>query len=142
MIILFQSVTTQCRRLFWHISYFKVRYKVILLWSMTGCYKSIIKCSILYYRRVRKLNSVTVVTKWDVTHGLVYFFFQLILSVKTNLLERFQTITRLWWAYIMTFKIVMSQVLIFLNCWYSSINNKPYWIGILKTILNVYDVVQ
>lgn len=139
MIILFQSVTTQCRRLFWHISYFKVRYKVILLWSMTGCYKSIIKCSILYYRRVIKAGSCYKVRRntWPCV-----FFFQLILSVKTNLLERFQTITRLWWAYIMTFKIVMSQVLIFLNCWYSSINNKPYWIGILKTILNVYDVVQ
>lgn len=123
---------------FWHISYFKVRYKVILLWSMTGCYKSIIKCSILYYRRVIKAGSCYKVRRntWPRV-----FFFQLILSVKTNLLERFQTITRLWGAYIMTFKTVMSQVLIFLNCWYSSINNKPYWIGILKTILNVYDVV-
>ena len=70
MIILLQSVTIQRRRLFWHISYYKVRQSNfitkcdrLLLQSASG----ITKCNRLYYNVRQVLQSVTVITKWDVT---------------------------------------------------------------------------
>ena len=73
MIILLQSVTIQFRRLFWHILYYKVRQSNfitkcdrLLLQSASG----ITKCDRLYYKVRQVLQSVTVVTKWDVTTQL------------------------------------------------------------------------
>ena len=59
MIILLQSVTNQFRRLIWLISYCKKK-KVIFLQSMTSC----------YYKVRQVLQSVTVITKWDVTEAI------------------------------------------------------------------------
>ena len=66
MIILLQSVTTQFRRFFWHISYCKSS-KVILLQSVTSCYykmrqvlQSATDC---YYTARQVLQSMTVITK-------------------------------------------------------------------------------
>ena len=78
MIILLQSVTIQFRRLFWHISYYKMRQSNfitkcdrLLLQSVSG----ITKCDRLYYKVRQVLQNVTVITKWDVTllwvHGKV-----------------------------------------------------------------------
>ena len=62
MIILLQSVTVQFRRLFWHISYYKVRQinfitkcDRLLLQSASG----ITKCDRLYYKVRQVLQSVT-----------------------------------------------------------------------------------
>ena len=73
MIILLQSVTIQFRRLFWHILYYKVRQSNfitkcdrLLLQSASG----ITKCDRLYYKVRQVLQSVTVITKWDVTTQL------------------------------------------------------------------------
>ena len=80
MIILLQSVTIQLRRLFWHISYYKVRhsnfitncYRLLLL-SVSGITKcdrllsqsvsGITKCDRLYYKVRQVLQSVAVITK-------------------------------------------------------------------------------
>ena len=66
MIILLQSVRIQFRRLFWHISYYKVRQSNfitkcdrLLLQSALG----ITKCDRLYYKVRQVLESVTVITK-------------------------------------------------------------------------------
>ena len=56
MIILLQSVTIQIRRLFWHISYYKVRQS-----------NFITKCDRIYYKVRQVVQSATVITKWDVT---------------------------------------------------------------------------
>ena len=73
MIILFQSVTIQFCRLFWHILYYKVRQSNFI----TKCDRlllqsasAITKCDRLYYKVRQVLQSVTVVTKWDVTTQL------------------------------------------------------------------------
>ena len=70
MIILLQSVTVQIRRLFWHISYYKVRQSNfitncdrLLLQNASG----ITKCDRIYYKVRQVLQSATVITKWDVT---------------------------------------------------------------------------
>ena len=70
MIILLQSVTIQIRRLFWHISYYKVRQNNfitkcdrLLLQNASG----ITKCDRIYYKVRQVLQSATVITKWDVT---------------------------------------------------------------------------
>ena len=75
MIILLQSVTIQFRRLFWHISYYKVRQSNfitkcdrLLLQSASG----ITKCDRLYYKVRQVLQGATVITKWDVTQGPKY----------------------------------------------------------------------
>ena len=84
MIILLQNVTTQFRRLFWHISSCKVqksnfitKCNRLLLKSESGITKcgrfllqsapGIAKCGTLYYKVLQVLQSVTVITKWDVT---------------------------------------------------------------------------
>ena len=98
MIILLQTVTMQFRRLFWHISYYKVRQSNfitkcdrLLLQSVSGITKcdrlllqsasgitkcdrlllqsgsGITKCDKLYYKVRQLLQSVTIITKWDVT---------------------------------------------------------------------------
>ena len=87
MITLLQSVTIQIRRLFWHISYYKVRqsnfitkcdrlllqsasritkFDRLLLQSAAG----ITKCDRIYYKVRQVLQSATVITNWDVTHGV------------------------------------------------------------------------
>ena len=73
MIILLQSVTIQFCRLFWHILYYKVRQSNFI----TKCDRlllqsasAITKCDRLYYKVRQVLQSVTVVTKWDVTTQL------------------------------------------------------------------------
>ena len=87
MITLLQSVTIQIRRLFWHISYYKVRqsnfitkcdrlllqsasritkFDRLLLQSAAG----ITKCDRIYYKVCQVLQSATVITNWDVTHGV------------------------------------------------------------------------
>ena len=70
MIILLQSVTIQIQRLFWHISYYKVRQSNfitkcdrLLLQNASG----ITKCNRIYYKVRQVLQSATVITKWDVT---------------------------------------------------------------------------
>ena len=70
MIILLQSVTIQIRRLFWHISYYKVRQSNfitkcdrLLLQNASG----ITKCDRIYYKVRQVLQSATVITKRDVT---------------------------------------------------------------------------
>ena len=80
MIILLQSVTIQFCRLFWHISYCKVRQSNfitkcdrLLLQSASGLAKcdrlllqsasGITKCDRLYYKMRQVLQSVTVTTK-------------------------------------------------------------------------------
>ena len=70
MIILLQSVTIQFRRLYWHISYYKMRQSnfitkcdKLLLQSASG----ITKCDRLYYKVRQVLQSAAVITKWDVT---------------------------------------------------------------------------
>ena len=75
MIILLQSVTMQFRRLFRHISSYKVRQSNfitkcdrLLLQSASG----ITKCDRLYYKVRQVLQSVTVITKWDVTDILFW----------------------------------------------------------------------
>ena len=87
MIILFQSVTIQFCRLFWHILYYKVRQSNfitkrdrLLLQSASGitnCDRLLLlkasvitKCDRLYYKVRQVLQSVTVITKWDVTTQL------------------------------------------------------------------------
>ena len=84
MIILLQSVTIQFRRLFWHISYYKVRQSNfitkcdrLLLQSASGITKcdrlllqsvsGITKCARLYYKVRQVSQSVSVITKWDAT---------------------------------------------------------------------------
>ena len=73
IITLLQSVTMQFRRLFWHISYYKIRQRNfitkcdrLLLQSVSG----ITKCDRLYYKVRQVLQSETVITKWDVTNVL------------------------------------------------------------------------
>ena len=77
MIILVQSVKTQFRRLFWHISYCKVRQSNfitkcdrLLLQSASGITKfvSYYKLWQLYYKLRQVLQIATVITKWDVTN--------------------------------------------------------------------------
>ena len=70
MIILLQSLTIQFRRLFRHIFYYKWRQGNFI----TKCYRlllqstsGITKCDRLYYKVSQVLQSVTVITKWDVT---------------------------------------------------------------------------
>ena len=70
VIILLQNVTMKFRRLFWHISYYKVRQSNfitkcdrLLLQSVLG----ITKYDRLYYKVRQVLQSVAVITKWDVT---------------------------------------------------------------------------
>ena len=72
MIILFQSVTVQFCKLFWHISYYKVwksnfitKCDRLLLQSLSGITKSDRLC----YEVRQVLQSVTIITKWDVTLG-------------------------------------------------------------------------
>ena len=84
MMILLQSVIIQFCRLFWHISYYKVRQSNfitkcdrLLLQSASGITKcdrlllqiasGITKCDRLYYKVRQVLQSATVITKWDVT---------------------------------------------------------------------------
>ena len=79
MIILLQSVTIQFRRLFWHISYYKVRQSNfitkcdrLLLQSASGITKydrlllqsalGVTKCDRLYYKVRQVLQSVAVIT--------------------------------------------------------------------------------
>ena len=71
IIILLQSVTMQFCRLFWHISYYKVRQSNfitkcdrLLLQSVTNGYYKVWQ---IYYKGRQVLQSVTVITKWDVT---------------------------------------------------------------------------
>ena len=82
MIILLRSVTAQSRRLFWHISYYKVRQsnfitkcgrlflesassiakcERLLLQSAPG----ITKCDRFYCKGLHVLQNVTIITKWD-----------------------------------------------------------------------------
>ena len=70
LIILLQGVTMQFRRLFWHISYYKVRQSNFItkcdrlsLQSASG----ITKCDSVYYKVRQVLQSVTVIKKWDAT---------------------------------------------------------------------------
>ena len=87
MIILLQFVTIQIRRLFWHISYYKVQQSNFItkcdrlllksVWSITKCEKlllqsasGITKCDRLYYKARQVLQSVTIITKSDVTEQL------------------------------------------------------------------------
>ena len=65
----------QFPRLFWHISYYKVRQSNfitkcdrLLLQSASG----ITKCDRLYYKVRQVLQSVTVITKWGVTDILFW----------------------------------------------------------------------
>ena len=87
MIILLQSVKTDFRRLFWQISYDKVQQNNFIikcdkLWLRSV--SDITKCSRLYYKMCQVLQSVTVVTDWDIITG----GFILICSLKyTNVLE-------------------------------------------------------
>ena len=84
MIILLQSVTVQFRRLFWHISYYKVhqinfiiKCDKLLLQNASGIAKcdrlllqsasGVTKCDRVYYKVRQVLQSATVITKWDVT---------------------------------------------------------------------------
>ena len=84
MIILLQSLTVQFRILFWHFSYDKVQESNfntkrdrLLLQSASGITKcdrlllqsgsGITKCDKLYYKVRQLLQSVTIITKWDVT---------------------------------------------------------------------------
>ena len=84
MIILLQSVTIEFRRLFWHISYYKVRqsnfitkFDRLLIQSASGITKcdrlllqsasGTTKCDRLYYKVTQVLQSATVITKWYVT---------------------------------------------------------------------------
>ena len=84
MTILLQSVTIQFRRLFWHISYYKVRQRTfitkcdrLLQQSMSCITRSdrlllrsasgITKCDRLYYKVREIFQSATVITKWDIT---------------------------------------------------------------------------
>ena len=74
MIILLSSVTMQFRRLLWHILCYKVRQSSfitecdrLLLQSASG----ITKCDKLYYKVRQVLQSVTVITKWDVTTDII-----------------------------------------------------------------------
>ena len=77
-------MTTQFQRLFWHISYCKkqqgnfiTKCDRLLLQSVSGITKcdrlllqstsGITKCDRLYYKVRQVLQSVTVITKWDVT---------------------------------------------------------------------------
>ena len=78
MIILLQSVTIQFGRLFSHISYDKLRQSNfiikcdrLLLQSASGTAKS----NRIYYKVRQVLQSVTVITKWDVAEDLFFFFF-------------------------------------------------------------------
>ena len=87
MIILLQYVTIQIRRLFWQISYYKVQQSNFItkcdrlllqsVSSITKCDKlllqsasGITKCDRLYYKARQVLQSVTIITKWDVTEQL------------------------------------------------------------------------
>ena len=77
MIILLQSVTIQFGRLFSHISYDKLRQSNfiikcdrLLLQSASGTAKS----NRIYYKVRQVLQSVTVITKWDVAEDLFFFF--------------------------------------------------------------------
>ena len=80
MIILLQRVTTQFRRLFWHISYCKkqksdfiIKCDRLLLQSASG----ITKYDRLYYKVRQLLQSVTVITRWGVTPDICeYVWFQ------------------------------------------------------------------
>ena len=84
VIILLQSVTVQCCRLFWHISYHKVRQSHFITKcdrlslqsasDITECDRlllqsesDITKCNKLYYKVRQVLQSAAVITKWDVT---------------------------------------------------------------------------
>ena len=74
MVILLESVPVQLRRLFWHISYYKVRQinfitksDRLLLQSASG----ITDFDRLYYKVRQVLKSATVVKKWDVTTSQV-----------------------------------------------------------------------
>ena len=84
MIILLQSLTVQFRRLFWHFSYDKVQQSNfitkrdrMLLQSASGitkCHRlllqsgsGITKCDKLYHKVHPVLQSVTIITKWDIT---------------------------------------------------------------------------
>ena len=84
MIILLQCVATQFRRLFWHFSYYKkqqtnfiTRCDKFLLQSASGITKydrlllrgasGITKFDRLYCKVRQVLQSVKVITKWDVT---------------------------------------------------------------------------
>ena len=65
----------QFPRLFWHISYYKVRQSNFI----TKCYRlllqsasGITKCDRLYYKVRQVLQSVTVITKWGVTDILFW----------------------------------------------------------------------
>ena len=73
MIILLQCVTIQIRRLFWHISHYKVQQSNfitkcdrLLLQSASG----ITKCDRLHYKARQVLQSVTIIVKSDVTEQL------------------------------------------------------------------------
>ena len=89
MIILLQSVTIQIRRIFWHISYYKVpqrnfitkcdRLLLKVASGITKCDRlllqsasGITKCDRIYYKVRQVLQSATVITKWGVTplHGM------------------------------------------------------------------------
>ena len=85
MIILLQSVATQFCRLFWHISYCKkqksnfiTKCDRLLLQSASG----ITKCDKVYYKVRQVLQSVTVITKWDIT--------------RTNVLNICQKLSKCW----------------------------------------------
>ena len=88
IIILLQSVAMQFCRLLWHISHYKVRQSNfitkcdrLLLQSASG----ITKCDRLYYNMRQVLQSVTVITRWDVT----------ILSISTSTPSPFSALSHL-----------------------------------------------
>ena len=107
MIILLQGVTAQSRRLFWHISYYKVRQnnfstkcgrlflqsassiekcERLLLQSVPG----ITKCDWLYWKGLHVLQNVTIIIKWD---GIQQIMMQ---SSKRNRLAVSKLIWGIW----------------------------------------------
>ena len=90
MIILLQSVTIQFRRLFWHISYYKVRQSNfitkcdrLLLQSASG----ITKCDRLLLQSVSGITKYDVVTRRDLTRVAVGVFIEWICAPEMLILE-------------------------------------------------------
>ena len=117
MIILLQSVTIQFCRLFWHISYYKVRqsnfitkFDRLLLQIASGITKcdrlllqsasGITKCDRLYYKVRQVLQSVTVITKRDVTTCLIY-------SIPSIIAKSVQSIEKLLLCKLFIVKIML-----------------------------------
>ena len=105
MIILLQSVTIQFRRLFRHISYYKMRQSNfitkddrLLLQGASGITKcdrlllqsasGVTKCDRLYYKVHQVLQNVTVITKRDVTQlGGLYKTLTIVLRVFSDIIS-------------------------------------------------------